>query len=94
MKGEEIFKTTVPTLAPTFRFQWEEVQNCYVILYPEGMINLSGSAGEIMKRCDGKASVGDILADLQQTFPGADIEQDVYNFIGHAYDNGWLKSAQ
>ena len=93
MKGEEILPTTVPKLAPTFRFQWEEAQDCYVILYPEGMVNLSGSAGEIMQRCDGNASVAEILAQLQSSFPGADIEQDVYNFIGHAYDNGWLKSA-
>lgn len=93
MKGEEILPTTIPKLAPTFRFQWEEAQDCYVILYPEGMVNLSVSAGEIMKRCDGKVSVTEILSLLQSSFPGADIEKDVYNFIGHAYDNGWLKSA-
>ena len=66
MKGEEILSTTIPKIAPTFRFQWEEAQDCYVILYPEGMINLSPSAGEIMKRCDGVASVDDILADLSR----------------------------
>lgn len=93
MKGEEILPSTIPKLAPTFRFQWEEAQDCYVILYPEGMVNLSASAGEIMQRCDGEANVAEILAQLQSSFPGADIEQDVYNFIGHAYDNGWLKSA-
>ena len=93
MKGEEILPTTVPKVAPTFRFQWEEAQDCFVILSPEGLINLSPRAGEIMKRCAGIASVADILADLAEAFPGADIEKDVYNFIGHAYDNGWLKSA-
>lgn len=93
MKGEEILPTTIPKLAPTFRFQWEEAQDSYVILYPEGMVNLSASAGEIMKRCDGQSNVAKILSDLQNAFPGADITQDVYNFIGHAYDNGWLKSA-
>ena len=70
MKGEEILPTTVPKVAPTFRFQWEEAQNCYVILYPEGMINLSPSAGEIMQRCDGVASVSDILADLAEALEG------------------------
>ncbi|MGR8947378.1 MAG: pyrroloquinoline quinone biosynthesis peptide chaperone PqqD [Gammaproteobacteria bacterium] len=93
MKGEEILPTSIPKLAPTFRFQWEEAQNCYVLLYPEGMVNLSGSAGEILKRCDGETTVEGILSDLQTAFPDADIEKDVYNFIGHAYDNGWLKSA-
>ena len=93
MKGQQILPSTVPKIAPTFRFQWEEAQDCFVILYPEGMINLSPSAGEIMKRCDGSTSVDEILSDLQNAFPGAELERDVYNFIGHAYDNGWLKSA-
>ena len=93
MKDEEVLPSTIPKLAPTFRFQWEEAQGCYVILYPEGMVNLSGSAGEIMKCCDGIATVADVLKQLQTSFPDADIEKDVYNFIGHAYDNGWLKSA-
>ena len=44
--------TDMPELAPTFRFQWEEAQNCWVILYPEGMVKLSPTAGEIMKRCE------------------------------------------
>ena len=33
-----------------FRFQWEPAQQAHVLLYPEGMVKLPGSAGEIMKR--------------------------------------------
>ena len=48
-------KDNIPEIvSPPFRFQWEEVQNCYVVLYPEGMVKLSQSAGEIMRRCDGE----------------------------------------
>jgi hypothetical protein len=36
-----------------FRFQWEPAQGCHVLLYPEGMVKLNQSAGEILKRCDG-----------------------------------------
>jgi coenzyme PQQ biosynthesis protein PqqD len=43
-------------------------QNAHVLLYPEGMIKLNGSAGEIMKRCDGEATIADITADLERTF--------------------------
>ncbi len=81
----------IPRIAPTFRFQWEEMQDCYVVLYPEGMVKLSPSAGEIMKRVDGETTVKQILEDLNQTFPGADLENDVYKFLEVAHGNGWIR---
>lgn len=83
----------VPEIVPTFRLQWEEVQNCHVLLYPEGMIKLSGSAGVILKRVDGKKSISDIIEDLQNQFPEADIADDVRKFLEVAHDNGWIRTA-
>lgn len=83
-------ENSIPTLAPTYRFQWEEVQDCYVVLYPEGMVKLSGSAGEIMKRCDGENNVKTILNDLQKQFQATDLKDDVLNFLEAAHDNGWI----
>jgi pyrroloquinoline quinone biosynthesis protein D len=74
--------------------QWEEAQDCFVILYPEGMVKLSPSAGEIMQRCDGKRSVADIVNALTTAFPGADLGDDVNKFLEVAYANGWLKNAR
>ena len=82
---------SVPSLAPAFRFQWEEAQECYVILYPEGMVKLSASAGEIMRRCDGSQSVTDIIDSLRAAFPGVELAGDVTKFLEVAYGNGWLK---
>ncbi|MBI2992649.1 MAG: pyrroloquinoline quinone biosynthesis peptide chaperone PqqD [Gammaproteobacteria bacterium] len=81
----------VPELAPTFRFQWEEVQGCFVILYPEGMVKLSPSAGEIMKRCDGQKSVSQIIADLKTQFPQTELETDVRRFLEEANEHGWIR---
>jgi pyrroloquinoline quinone biosynthesis protein D len=81
----------VPFIAPLFRFQWEEVQNCHVILYPEGMVKLSASAGEILRRCDGARSVGAIIADLEHVFPGADLGPDVRRFLEEAHVHGWIR---
>ena len=81
----------IPQMAPTFRLQWEEAQGCHVILYPEGMVKLNPAAGEILKRCDGKASVAGIIGDLKSTYPDADLEADVYQFLETAYDNQWLR---
>ena len=49
--------STIPRIGAGFRLQWEPAQDCHVLLYPEGMVKLPGSAGEIMKRVDGTRSV-------------------------------------
>ena len=85
---------TVFELVRHFRFQWEEVQGAYVLLYPEGMVKLGQSAGEILKRVDGASRVSDIVADLEQAFPGADLRRDVTDFLEHARDKGWIKARQ
>ena len=90
--ADTIDKNAVPEVAPTFRFQWEEAQDCYVILYPEGMVKLSGSAGEIMQRVDGQNTIQDIIGNLLETFPGADLEDDVIKFLEVAYGNGWIRN--
>jgi pyrroloquinoline quinone biosynthesis protein D len=85
---------SIPRVAPLYRMQWEEAQNCHVLLYPEGMVKLSGSAGEIMKRVDGKTSVAGLLDALQAQFPGVPLTQDVYQFLEVAYGNGWLRNIE
>ena len=88
----ELKNETILEIVPTFRVQWEEVQNCYVVLYPEGMVKLSQSAGEIMKRIDGEKSVIDIIDDISNVFDGADVKEDVMKFLEVVYGNGWIRS--
>ena len=85
---------TIPELARQYRFQWEPAQQSHVLLYPEGMIKLSGSAGEILKRIDAKASIGAIIADLERAFPGADLRADVLQFLKEAHAKGWIRPRQ
>lgn len=80
-----------PKLARTHRMQWEEAQNCYVLLYPEGMVTLNNSAQEILSRCDGDKTVSDIVAELQAAFPGNSLEDDVFEFIRLASQQGWIE---
>jgi len=74
------------------RFQWEEAQQSYVILFPEGMVKLHGGAGEVMKLVDGKATVGDIVASLKAKFPDAEnIEKDIIGMFEMAYNKAWIR---
>ncbi|MBA3697172.1 MAG: pyrroloquinoline quinone biosynthesis peptide chaperone PqqD [Methylotenera sp.] len=74
------------------RFQWEEAQQSYVILFPEGMVKLHGGAGEVIKRVDGKATVGNIVTELKAAFPEADgIEDDIIGMFDLAVGKTWLR---
>lgn len=84
-----IAREAAVNLAPGHRFQWEPAQQAHVLLYPEGMVTLSDSAAEIIKRCDGRA-VRAVVEDLQRQFPGADLEEDVLEFLEVAREQGWL----
>ena len=81
-------------IARHYRFQWEPAQQAHVLLYPEGMIKLPGSSGEIIKRVNGSLTVGEIIADLERAFPGADLRGDVIEFLEHAYGKGWIRTKE
>jgi pyrroloquinoline quinone biosynthesis protein D len=79
-------------LALHHRFQWEEAQQSYVILFPEGMVKLHGGAGEVMKRVNGKATVGEVVAELKAAFPDAvNIEADIVGMFDMAYGKAWIR---
>ncbi len=79
-----------PKLARLFRMQYEEAQQAYVLLYPEGMVKLNPSASEILKRCDGERDVKAIIADIEQAFNATGLEKDVTGFLAIAAENGWI----
>ena len=81
---------TIPKLARLFRMQYEEAQQAYVLLYPEGMVKLNQSASEILKRCDGERDVQAIIADIEQAFNATGLEKDVTGFLEIALERGWI----
>lgn len=77
-------------IAPGFRLQWEEAQDAHVLLYPEGMVKLSDSASQILSRCDHASTLDDIVASLEEAFPGAELKDDVVQFLQVALGKGWI----
>jgi pyrroloquinoline quinone biosynthesis protein D len=79
------------TIGRGFRLQWEPAQNSHVLLYPEGMVKLNGSAGEILKRCNGERTASEIVADLEATYDTSGLSDDVMAFVAFALENRWLE---
>ena len=84
-------RASYPRIAPLYRFQWEAAQNAFVLLFPEGMVQLNVAAGEILRRCDGKRSAGEIIADLRAAFQSDAIDGDVEAFLRSATRDGWVE---
>lgn len=89
--SEAITADQVYAVARLFRLQWEPVQNAHVLLYPEGMVKLNQSAGEILKRLDGKLSVAEVAADCESAFQATGLLDDVIGFIDAALEQGWVR---
>ena len=79
-----------PRIGAGFRLQWEPAQDCHVLLYPEGMVKLNGSAGEIMTRCDGERSIEAIVVELETAFNASGLEPEVLSFVEIAGQQKWL----
>jgi pyrroloquinoline quinone biosynthesis protein D len=90
MTSNPITGASRPAIDRRFRLQWEAAQKAHVLLYPEGMIKLNSSAGEILKRCDGQATIADITANLEQAFSTTGLSDDVIAFIAMAVEKKWV----
>ncbi len=84
--------TDCPQINPVFLFRWEEQEQAYLLLYPEGIIKLNDSAGNILKLCDGETSLGNIIEKLKVLFDNENIEDDIHQFMEVALGKGWIKA--
>jgi pyrroloquinoline quinone biosynthesis protein D len=83
-----------PAIAHGMRLQWEPAQEAHVLLYPEGMIKLNGTAGAIMSRCDGVRTLAEIVTDLEHTYGATNLTADVSAFVALALEKRWLELRQ
>jgi pyrroloquinoline quinone biosynthesis protein D len=79
-----------PKLSRRFRLQYEEAQSRWVLLYPEGMVQLNQSAAEILKRCDGERRLPEIVAELEQAFNAQDLAPQVQALLEEGQRRGWI----
>ncbi len=88
--GEQISDEAVPSVASGFKLQFEKAQDAWVLLYPEGMVKLNQSAGEILQRCDGERNVSQVVQSLEQAFDESGLAGDVKAFMAIAQQQRWI----
>jgi pyrroloquinoline quinone biosynthesis protein D len=71
-----------PRLAAGVRFGQNDNQQ--VLLMPERALRLNGPSLEIVQRCDGKRTIREIVAELQQLYAKAEpakVESDIVGYL-------------
>ena len=75
-------ESSQPRLATGCR--WGGSEENRVILYPEGAIKLQGTGRQVLERCDGQRTFGEIIGELQNEFGKTDPEKiraDISSFL-------------
>jgi pyrroloquinoline quinone biosynthesis protein D len=88
----QVHDDAVPALARGVKLRFDKAREAWVLLAPEKVLMPDQIAMEILKRCDGKAKVTEIIEDLAVTF-SADRDQvasDVRAFLQDLADKGIL----
>jgi pyrroloquinoline quinone biosynthesis protein D len=66
------------------------VQQGWVLLYPEGMVQLNASAAEIVRRCDGQTTVDALVVDIEAAFAQSGLRSQIVQMLAQAYVRRWL----
>ena len=92
----EVRPELVPTLPRGVKLRFDRARNAWVLLAPERVLMPDPIAVEILKRCDGEASVTAVVDDLAATFAAerAQIARDVTAFLQDLADKGMVALGQ
>ncbi|GAA3974801.1 hypothetical protein GCM10023085_66630 [Actinomadura viridis] len=71
--------------------RYDRVRGTDLLLMPERAVRLGGAGGAILRLCDGRRTVADIIAELGETFPGAPLADEVPAFLERIRAEGWLR---
>lgn len=80
-----------PAVSPMLRLQFDRVQEAWVLRVCEGVVTLNTPAAEILRRCDGRRSVDEIVGELELAFARGALREDVHAFLAQARERGWLR---
>jgi pyrroloquinoline quinone biosynthesis protein D len=89
----EVLETSVPNLPRGVKLRFDKARDAWVLLAPERVFMPDQIAVEILKRCDGKAALSDVIDDLANTFsaPRDQVATDVKAMLQELADKGMIE---
>ncbi|MFB4419879.1 pyrroloquinoline quinone biosynthesis peptide chaperone PqqD [Streptomyces sp. QL37] len=80
-----------PRPAPAVVLRHDRARDNHVLLMPERVVVLTGSAPHVMELCDGTRTVAQITDELRERFPGAPVDAEVASFVERIRKEGWIR---
>ncbi|MEU5952832.1 pyrroloquinoline quinone biosynthesis peptide chaperone PqqD [Streptomyces sp. NPDC047525] len=80
-----------PALARSVILRHDPVRGVDLLVLPERVVVLRGSAGSVVALCDGEREVTVIIGELGRRHPGAPVADDVLRFLADLRAQGWLR---
>ncbi|MDX3771364.1 MULTISPECIES: pyrroloquinoline quinone biosynthesis peptide chaperone PqqD [Streptomyces] len=80
-----------PRRAPAVVLRHDRTRGKDVLLMPERVVVLEGSARSVIELCDGTRTVARITDELRERFPAAPVDTEVSAFIERLHKEGWIR---
>jgi len=80
-----------PAVAPSVLLRHDRVRGADLLVLPERVVVLRGSAAAILRLCDGSREVPAIVGELAGTFPDAPVAEEVPAFLDRVRGEGWVR---
>ena len=75
---------------PLYLLRWEEPQQAYVLLYPEGIVKINETGAAILKLCNGINTVAEVVSELNNKYT-TDVTDSINKFMEVAHAKGWIR---
>jgi pyrroloquinoline quinone biosynthesis protein D len=81
-----------PVLVHHARYRWDELRRQHQLVFPEGVLVLNETAAAVVRLCSGR-SMEELVAALEQQFPGSQPAADVRELLQRLARKGLLRDA-
>ncbi|MER6072700.1 pyrroloquinoline quinone biosynthesis peptide chaperone PqqD [Streptomyces sp. NPDC001817] len=80
-----------PVLARGVVLRRDKVRDADLLVLPERVVVLDGSAGAVLRLCDGVRDLDAVVAELAVRHPTAPVAAEVPEFLDRLRKEGWLR---
>jgi len=80
-----------PRLRGPGRLKYDKARDTETLLLPERIVQLNEAAGAILRLCDGRRTVSQLIEELESRYGQSGLRGDVVDFLASASENGWVE---
>ncbi|MFB9274389.1 pyrroloquinoline quinone biosynthesis peptide chaperone PqqD [Cohnella cellulosilytica] len=80
-----------PRLRSPGRMKYDKARQTELLLLPERVVELNEAAGAILRLCDGRRTIAQVIGELESTYGQSGLEDDIVEFLAASAERGWLE---